>query len=409
MKIKKNSPLLMQLYEIEKALANDDLINFESLVQNNNNIGSAMYSITIQKQGTLPNDHLTLLHVAAYYNALDCFRYLQLTRNIPLRKESAGSFYSLHYSCLSGSSEVSLYILSQDPDEATHIVQGGDRQQVIYCSIVGGNPEILEALFKVGASLSKYIDDQNDYIKKAISLHNAEILKLLYKHYQKNDKQSNKFIPLSMKAAKYHDIEAFRLLYRGPEDIIFKLSDGTYENLVEIICSFDKTYTFKKDLLKILDDCQDLDLEPPKNSKEGLAHLVCSYMDVSVAEKIINLPCFNPNRLDENKKSAMYRLISKNEPDASKIMQMLINKGLDINVHPENEASILESFVLFITKDLLMIDCLLKNGANMDEVCVRTFAKGKTIYECVMSMRSNKINDQIKEIFNKYRHKKEDS
>ena len=239
------------------------MIQFKSLVQNYN-IHSANYSITIQNQNTLPNDNLTLLHIAAYYNALDCFRYLQLTRKIPLRMKSASSYYPLHYSCLSGSSEISLYILSQDPDQATHIIQGGGQQQVIYCSIIGGNPEILEALFKSGATLNQYIYDQNDYIKKAISLHNIEILKILYKHYKDDCKQTNKFIPLSMKAAKYHDIDSFRLLYRGPQDIIFKSFDGTYENLIEIICSIDNKHIFKDELLKILDDCQDIDLEPQK-------------------------------------------------------------------------------------------------------------------------------------------------
>lgn len=123
-------------------------------------------------------------------------------------------------------------------------------------------------------------------------------------------------------------------------------------------------------------------------------------MDVSVAKKIIQLPCFKPNRLDGNNKSAIYKLISKNEPEASEILQLLINCGLNINQHPENEASFLESLILFIKKDLIMIDCLLRNGADMNETCVKAFAKGKSIYDCVMSLKSNKINDQMKDIFN---------
>lgn len=52
------------------------------------------------------------------------FCYLQKRKKLSLRIESASSLYPLHYACWNSSTEVALYILTQDLEQAKIIVEG---------------------------------------------------------------------------------------------------------------------------------------------------------------------------------------------------------------------------------------------------------------------------------------------
>lgn len=66
-----------------------------------------------ENQNLIPENSSILLHVAAFSDALDCFRYLQLSPQILLRKQSSSSFLPLHNACLSGASKDVLYTLAK--------------------------------------------------------------------------------------------------------------------------------------------------------------------------------------------------------------------------------------------------------------------------------------------------------
>lgn len=139
-----------------------------------------------QQEEDLPNTGLTLLHIAAYYNALECFRYLQLEKKLGLSRKSAGDFLPLHYACRTGSYEVALYILTSEPSQATYQVSGGGNLQLLYCATVGGDPRILEALFNGGAKIINTGHNKNmekKLIEKAISLRDRELLRILLDHH----------------------------------------------------------------------------------------------------------------------------------------------------------------------------------------------------------------------------------
>lgn len=66
---------------------------------------------------SLPFEYLTLLHVAAFFDYLEVFVFLE-SLGLPLDIKSAALYSPLHYACLSGSLEICTYILKKDPKEA---------------------------------------------------------------------------------------------------------------------------------------------------------------------------------------------------------------------------------------------------------------------------------------------------
>ena len=276
---------LIEVFEL------DNIEEFIKIIENVSNITDANYSTNIFRKSLvttndnhnktpdnmISEDGLTLLHLAAFYDALDCFIYLHETKKLPLNIESTHSFLPLHYACWVSSREVAFYILSHDPSEALFTIPN-TRVQLIYCSIMGGDIYILQSLFNNGASLTNSSNDKNFLIRKAIGLHRIDLLKLIYKN-TKDSKSGITLNPVVMSILDYN-VEAFNLLYKK-EEIIFKNEEGKSDNLVHIICDNDCYKNFKKSLLTVLDDAieSNLDLETSEKIGEGLCHFLCKYCD----------------------------------------------------------------------------------------------------------------------------------
>lgn len=384
----------------------DEVSAFISQTKNIRDIDAANIKIKIHKdannnnnnnnresQNLIPDDGLTLLHVAAFYDALDCFRYLYLSRQIPLRKQSSHSFLPLHYACWSGASEVALYILTCDPSQATYAVQGAGYIQLLYCSFIGGDIEIIQSLTEKGASLSQPHNDQNILVTKAIGLHRSDILKLIFKDYK--PQRGSTDMPPVAKAAIDFNPEALEMLYNGKEDILCKIPEKPNENLISLICDSDRQKKFKDILInKILKDAKEMNLEPTNPSAPGICHWACSYMDVDVAREMFKLPNFNINRTANDKTGPM-KLVNRVEKEALDMLSLLIDRGFEINnTHGGKVPSLLECYVAAIRKDIPAITLLLNNGADVDIKYTKS-RSNQTIYEFVMSTN----NEQLKKLF----------
>lgn len=401
---------------INEAFISDDLNKFKGIEESIPNIDDAIFSITtiMKSQSlTLPSNGLRLIHIAAYYNALDCLRYLQLTRKVSLQEKSAGSFHPIHYSCHSGSSEVSLYILTQEPAEVKYYNSESGYLQLIFCAIIGQNTEILKGLFQKGILLGRDDTEAKSNINKAITLHDSDTLKIIYKNYKQNETNS-KFIsmPLSMYAIEDHNFDAFKLLYNGSKDIIYKSPDGTYNNLIGQICQNDRYNELKDVLLSIIDDGEKINLEPPKDYKWGLVHFACQYLDVDVARKIFSLPYVNLNRFDfYGKLGPAYLAVStpkdKLREKKIEILKLIFQFDFNPNSLISGKQSLLESFVLCGFVDLQMIEILLANGADTNLIIQKSSSahKGKSLFDFVMGLGNNDPNEKQKkmiELFKKY-------
>ncbi|OHS98741.1 hypothetical protein TRFO_08753 [Tritrichomonas foetus] len=66
----------------------------------------------------LPSDNLSLMHVAAFYDALECFIILS-QNGFQVDCQSADSLHPIQYACYSDAVEIVSYILQVKPSEAT--------------------------------------------------------------------------------------------------------------------------------------------------------------------------------------------------------------------------------------------------------------------------------------------------
>ena len=85
----------------------------------------------------IPLSGLPFLHISAFFNSLECFKYLHEEKHLPLRSLSEDNFFPLHYACFKWSSDIALYILNKDPEEVTLNPQKYAELPLLYCAVMG--------------------------------------------------------------------------------------------------------------------------------------------------------------------------------------------------------------------------------------------------------------------------------
>ena len=328
------------------------------------------------EEETIPFDRLNLLHIAAYFDALDCFCYLEKEQGIKsLQVQSAEGYYPLHYACYNGSTEVALYILSKEPHQAQLHPEGINDLQLLYCATLGSDPEILNELFKNGAKMSDSWNKEEKLITKGIGLHSREILSILMKHAtnKPNSRVDASQCTVAMRAVINHNVQALEVLYRGKEDIIPSFYDRSgFHSLISLICETDVNHLFKNMFVKILRDASDLELEPDFHNgqyQSGVCHWACMYMDLEIARLLFNTKKVDVNRLDKEFKLGAARLIEKKNKEVVPMLQFLKDKEMDVNKRKDdNTPTLLESFIIAISKNYAAIEFLVNNGADINAV-----------------------------------------
>ncbi|KAK8847858.1 hypothetical protein M9Y10_018894 [Tritrichomonas musculus] len=402
--------------EYVKAIMSNNLPKLKAIIHSLTNVSEAKYQINLTEyqrannydnynygrqrndddriDDDVPSNGLTLLHVAAFYNSLECFRFLEINNYIDIKKESTSGFYPLHYACRSGSYEVAMYILTKDPSQARKQVEGSS-VQLLYCATVGGDPEIMAELFKNGATMTSGLNDEPSLTKKAIGVHNIEILQILLKNQKKkNSNQDNSEFTPAMNAIIAHNPDALDAVYRHKADIKAFVTDskGDSISMFSLICSLDTQKVFKHLLIKYLKEARTECIEPPKNHPQsGVCHWACQYCDIDVAELMFQTVGADPNRLDHERRLGPHCLTLKKGPDVIKMLNFLIDKGLKINL--PNSKSLLECFITVISPNYEAIEFLIDNGANYN---VRHSSKNMSLYDFVKSGNNTKMKKAFK-------------
>lgn len=132
----------------------------------------------------LPEDSLSLLHVAAFYDNIEMFLFLELL-GIDLAVLSGASYFPLHYACAGGAIECFAYILSKRPEQ---VQRDFDCQwQPILIATFSNAPDILELLLEHGADLQSKKNVSNHPFQQALRSRHMECLSLLLAHKCKTD------------------------------------------------------------------------------------------------------------------------------------------------------------------------------------------------------------------------------
>ncbi|KAH0788828.1 ankyrin repeat protein [Histomonas meleagridis] len=339
----------------------------------------------------LPISNVTLLHIAAYCDSLDVFIYLcSISPNFNTRTTTANSYHPLHYACSSAAYEVAFYILSIDPTEATQTPSV--EYHFIYLASDSGDPDILNLLFSNGADINSPANKRNGSVSQAVRRQNIECLRILIKKGSKETRDQRDYTPLMLAITNYQ-FEAVPILLDSGEDPEYFAPDG--KSALFLSC-----FTDNVDVVRLLcEKMRVVDIDPQKNAK-GLIHYACMSYDPEIV-KIVLTKNIEINRMDEEGRLGPWYLADMaKEEDIIQILEMLVDKGLNLNLvknlgHEKNSDPLLGSFVIAIKKMMNVMEWMLVHGADPN----MKMQSGKTI----MEIAEKSPNRYIRQLFMKYK------
>ena len=361
---------------------------------------------------------LTLLHVAAFFDSLECFVFMEdylLTKNMSqmeiLSVKTAEGYFPLHYALVNASYEVAEYIIQNAPD------QTGLATDIPNCpltlAVIGRMEELLQSLFRAHPGPM----DQgqiNQAFQMAIAIGYYPCLEILI------DKQTSKFRedeePILMRAVSTFSPQVASLVMKHNKNEFTKTIQKTINGKPDIECflsrlffSASKNPAFKPIIIEALELMENEVIEPKAQIRcRGVCHWLCLLGDVEIAKIVFKNFNVDVNRLDGNYQSGPYELIKADKPNEENVYNMLdflIEKGFD----PTRE--VIENGVLqqgtllekFVSRSLALqsrygkpyllksIELLLMKKADPD--C--KMHSGKTIRKYVEEKRSK----EMKELF----------
>ena len=311
----------------------------------------------IYSKDTIPKDNLSLIHIAAYFDSLECLIYLERTVKIDLLTTTLSNYNVLHYACEGNAIEVAEYILQKYPFLAQKETQ--TELQYLYLAVFGNSPSILELLFKKGANLKGPATSANQPITSAIKKKHVKCLEILLKHTTKS--LENTELTSIMLSIQFGHTAAVPLLIEAGADPTARTSDN--KTALSINCFT----TCDVDTTRVLCDAMvDIDI-PPNIACEAAVHWLCRSANPEIAaimlEKNIDV-----NRFDGKGLPGPFYLVDFCPDDnALKIMEMLYQHGLQLDLrYSEKHNTILGYFLQAMNRYPKVIDWLISKGANVD-------------------------------------------
>jgi hypothetical protein len=325
----------------------------------------------------LPTDNLNVMHVAALYNALDCFVYLHTVwaktfdKGSPLSVRNAVQALPLHYACYAGATEVATYILTQDPKQATDLPDTVTKH-LLSLTAMSKDAAIMQLLLEKGADIGQRQNAENRPLDIAISNTAAECALLLLDHHRRRD-DTRTDTPL-MVAIHRHQLQlAFEFCRRPGADLQFKDSNGRYALKLAVAKLGTPANRPWFELVKeIADRNGRVDLDESENAAGILHDALRVRVPVDVVDFLLGRQEVNVNRVDKIGDSCACVLESStevpitgspNESYHTQILDLLFNRGFA----PANTPRVLLRFLLAATPPVLAIRWLLKYCADRGE------------------------------------------
>jgi ankyrin repeat protein len=332
-----------------------------------------------QVKPTLPDTNISLLHIAAYFDSLDCFLYLE-DKGLSYDQESAASYLPIHYACSNGSYEVVCYIIKKDPRQAG--ILPAVEWHLPYLATIAGDPEILGLLLQNGADLSLPQNIDNQPVSQAIRRRNVECLRLLLKYKLRTARDISDHSTL-MHAIANNEMEAIPLLLDSGEDPAF-ISARTHESALFLACFQGEQWLPVVKL--ICERTTKLDLDPLIIEKAAI-HWACSSKCPEIVRVVLEKG-IDVNRVDSKGKSGLFYLVDACEEETMvQIMEIMVQYGFKLHEHP----SVLADYAMAMRKPFTAIEWLFEHGVDptvkwqnkrlMDYLNVRGNRRMQKIYD----------------------------
>lgn len=371
--------------ELVKAIRNNDvefLAERLAVMPRERYVGSS-FSIESQKTELLPLRNIALMHLAALYDALDCFLYLE-TLDLKYNQESAASYHPIHYACWNGSYEVVSYILEKDPSEAK-VLPSVDNH-LIYLATLSGDAEILEMLLKNGADVSADQNVKNQPVNAAIKSRHVACLKLLLKYKPRRTRDHREFSSL-MLAISNCEAAAVPILIECGEDPSY-IAPNVYESALSLACFQGEEWIHIVKL--ICEKAETLDL-PPDVKEKGAIHWACSSKSPEIVRMVLERGV-DVNRLDKNGYTgAHYMVDACSEDKAIEILEVMMEYGFTLT---GPNLSIVVDFVTAIKKQFRVIEWLFAHGVDPNEKYDNKKIADYVLASSRTNMKMRKIHQQ---------------
>lgn len=367
---------------------------------------------------SLKGNNVSLLHIAAAANALECFLYLHLQCGYPIDIKASDLKLPFHYAVNYGAADVLAYILQYYDqkfgrakleellfmdDYTRQITDPKPRDSVLYLAAEGGVTEVFDLLFHYGYNCEKYLPKCKPKIhlvlEQIIKLKRSDMLQVCLK-YIKPSKTGAETTPL-MNAIIVQQPSAVPLLLESNCDPTFISSD--HKTAMSLACF----YSMKDVVRQLADRMDSVDL-PPDIKAPAAVHWICQSKSLEIA-KILCQKGIDVNRLDNENHMGPYFILDIGEEDeVLEIFKEFKEHGLKVNFHAKDRNTILGDCLTAIQIRPKIIDWLLSVGADPDAKIYSPSAQAKQSTCKEIMKRKCKSNKDLKEIYLKYFHTLDD-
>lgn len=370
---------------VQKALqANQKFLT----LQNYNILDTTQVQLNIIKD--LPRRGLSLMHIAAFYDSLECLMYLQ-KEGLKIDTLNAEGYTPLMYACVNGSFECVVYLLNQKADYKL-VPMTKQNHNIIYLTVAAGNPKLLEYIFDFGVTYDSTKSSSGESpMGRAIAIKNMEIIYLLLSRtYKTSTFKEGVLSPLMQAITNYVD-EAIEPLLNSGADVNFVNSKG-YTAL--LIAARRNSLPIVETLIKYgaSVNCSDA------QSGSTPVHFACDKGNLEMLQ-LLDQNGANLFATDRKQRFATFNTI--NAPNSDNIIPLLSylhERGLDLNAKDVDGNTVLLELMPDSKKAKPeVIEFLLSNGAQGD---VKNDT-GKTPYMLAKAFK----DPAVIEIFEKYMKK----
>ena len=353
--------------ELVSLILKDDVDGL-SKIANDVPISSSMYNIT-ERLFILPKENLTLMHIAAFANAIKCFAYLHEKCDLSVNIKSADGCKPFHYACAGHAAKCAnliLNILKESCDENDDSIQSlfnddysNAKLNFLYLATNSGSKEILELLFENGYDVEKYKPDQKKYLKDsleyAVKIHKIDCLEILLKYIKPSHDPGD--LTLLMYAIIGNVTSAIPLLLKAGCDPGAITKDN--KTALSLACMQGNYEAVRM----IADALTDVDI-PETIKARSAVHWICQSHDPRIA-KIILSKGINANRLDDLGYPGPFHMIDAcKEEESIEMLELLYSYGFNVNIHSNGKNSILGEYLTAIKKQYNVIEWLILKGAD---------------------------------------------
>jgi ankyrin repeat protein len=340
----------------------------------------------------LKTTSLSWLHVAAVYDALDCFLYLHGVEGLLLDMQSAASLLPIHYACYSGSLEIVTYIISVDPSQAS-IVLPESPHQLLALTAQSKNSKIMQLLLENGANPTEKLNIEDRPLDIAIENGAVECAEMLFKATCGTAAHGNGYTP-AMLAIQRNNIQLAMLFLRSsPSQFVARNGAYPMSLAVSQVAHDIRWFEVIQEICNLQGrvDLDETSLAP------GILHLACTYgVDIKVIQHLIHVGA-KVNRMDSDGRTAASFLVDRghSEEYVLNVLELFFRSGLDV----ANGNLLVADFVRAMNKPVRAIEWLIRKLGDQFKPKERPYLSSTGRVECGPRTSRKDQSKQLLEMF----------